>query len=143
PQSGAVLSQPGVLPAQPPTVVAPQPTTPGQAGQPGQPGSVPPAQPGTPTPTPQATASPAPPPGPTARITVTTPGPTFQVGGGPYTVPISVVGAQRLSTISLTITYDPAILRVRSVQEGTFLQQGGVTPTFTHHIDPVAGDRKS
>ena len=35
PQSGAVLSQPGVLPAQPPPVVAPQPTTPGQVGQPG------------------------------------------------------------------------------------------------------------
>lgn len=131
PQTGAVLSQPGVLPPQPAPAVTPQ-------SAPAEQPAVPPAEPAPAAP-PSPPPPSEPPPGPTARVTVTTPGPTFQVGGGPYTVPISVVGAQRLSTISLTITYDPAVLRVRSVQEGTFLQQGGVAPTFTHHIDPVAG----
>jgi hypothetical protein len=31
------------------------------------------------------------------------------------------------------------VLRVRSVQEGTFLQQGGVRPTFTQQVDAGAG----
>lgn len=135
PQPGATLSEPGVLPTQPPPAVAPQAAPPPVAeGEPlTEPNPPPAVPPGTP-------ASPAEPrPGPTARVTVTTPGPTFQVGGGPYTVPISVVGAQRLSTISLTITYDPAVLRVRAVQEGTFLQQGGIRPVFTQQVDAGAG----
>ena len=61
------------------------------------------------------------------------------MGGGPYTVPITIAGAQRVSTVSLSITYNPSVLRVRSVQPGTFLAQGGVTPTFTQQVDP--GDR--
>lgn len=134
PQAGPVLAEPGVLPPAPapaPAVAAPP------AQPPVAPESVPPAQPpaaeaASPEPT-------GPAPGPTARVTVTTPGPQFQMGGGPYTVPISVVGAQRMSTISLTVTYNPAVLRVRSVQEGTFLQQGGVQPTFTQQVDASAG----
>jgi general secretion pathway protein D len=130
PQPGPVLAEPGVVPAAPAAPGAPPATPP-----PPTPAPAPPAEA-------QATEPPPPPgpaPGPTARVTVTTPGPTFQVGGGPYTVPISIVGAQRLSTISLTITYNPAVLRVRSVQEGTFLQQGGVRPTFTQQVDAGAG----
>jgi hypothetical protein len=61
------------------------------------------------------------------------------VGGGPYTVPISVGGASRLSTISVSIAFNPAVLRVRSVQEGTFMRQGGITPTFTQQVDPSSG----
>lgn len=132
PQPGTVVSEPGVLPGAPTPAVATPPAQPPVA-----PESVPPAQPPVTEAPPPEPAAPA--PGPTARVTVTTPGPTFQVGGGPYTVPISIVGAQRLSTISLTITYNPAVLRVRSVQEGTFLQQGGVRPTFTQQVDASAG----
>ena len=33
----------------------------------------------------------------------------------------------------------PDVLRVRTVQEGSFMRQGGVTATFTPHIDAVAG----
>ena len=54
-------------------------------------------------------------------------------------MPVTIAGAQRLSTVSLSITYNPSVLRVRSVQPGTFLAQGGVTPTFTHQIDPGVG----
>ena len=70
-----------------------------------------------------------------ALVSVTTPGPEFLVGGGPYPVPIAVNGASRLSLVSLSITFNPNALRVRSVQEGTFLQQGNATVTFTQQID--------
>ena len=63
----------------------------------------------------------------------------MRVGGGPYTVPISINGASRLSTISLSITYNPALLRVRSVQEGTFMRQGGIAPAFTNQVDSNTG----
>ena len=46
---------------------------------------------------------------------------------GPYTVPLAVANASRLSMITLTVTFNPAVLRVRNVQEGTFMRQGGVT----------------
>ena len=65
--------------------------------------------------------------------------PEMRVGAGPYTVPISINGATRLSTISLSIAFNPAILRVRSVQEGTIMRQGGITPTFTQQVDANAG----
>jgi len=61
------------------------------------------------------------------------------VAGGPYTVPITISGAQRVSTLSVSVTYNPSVLRVRAVQPGTFMAQGGVTPTFSQQIDPGAG----
>ena len=63
----------------------------------------------------------------------------MRVGSGPYTVPISVAGATRLSTLTLSITYNPALVRVRGVQEGTFMRQGGVTPAFSQQIDDKSG----
>ncbi len=71
----------------------------------------------------------------TAQV-VLSPPPTFRVGGGPYTVPISITNVSRLSTLTLTITYDPALIRVRSVQEGSFMRSGGANPTFTQQIAP-------
>lgn len=73
------------------------------------------------------------------RLLVTPPGPELVVGGGPYTVPVSVSNVPRVSTLSVTITYNPALVRVRSVQEGSFMRQGGVKASFTQQIDPVAG----
>jgi len=58
-------------------------------------------------------------------------GTTFRVGGGPYTVPISISGATRITTITLTLTFDPAIVRIRSVQQGSFMNTGGASATFT------------
>ncbi|HVB38767.1 MAG TPA: cohesin domain-containing protein, partial [Vicinamibacterales bacterium] len=89
---------------------------------------------------------PGPPPGPpsgetvgSAQVVITPPGTQFSVGGGPYTVPISVTSAVRMSTVTLTVTYNPAVLRVRSVQEGSFMRQGGATPTFTQQVNPSSG----
>ena len=73
------------------------------------------------------------------RLVVTPPGPEMVMGGGPYTVPVSVSNVPRVSTLSVTITYNPALVRVRSVQEGSFMRQGGVTASFSQQIDPVAG----
>ena len=75
---------------------------------------------------------------PPARITLSPPS-EMRVGSGPYTVPISVAGATRLSTLTLSITYNPALVRVRNVQEGTFMRQGGITPAFSSQIDDKSG----
>ena len=88
-----------------------------------------PAVPATPVP-PQASMP--------ARITVSPPS-EMRMGSGPYTVPISVAGATRVSTLTISLTYNPALVRVRSVQEGTFMRQGGVTPAFTSQVDEKSG----
>jgi general secretion pathway protein D len=116
------------LPAQPPAVV-PQPTTTPPTLPPRDPVQTPPTQPTTPVqPPPQA--------GGGGLITVTAPA-AMAVGSGPYTVPLSISGATRISTLSLSITYNPAVLRVRSVQEGTFMRQGGVGAVFSSQPDPA------
>ena len=97
--------------------------------------AAPPTAPAATTPAP-APATPA--QAPPARITLSPPS-EMRVGSGPYTVPISVAGATRLSTLTLSITYNPALVRVRSVQEGTFMRQGGITPAFSSQIDEKSG----
>jgi type II secretory pathway component GspD/PulD (secretin) len=74
-----------------------------------------------------------------AQIIITPTEREFRVGGGPYLVPVSINNASRVSTMSLTLTYDPAVLRVQNVQEGTFMRQGAATASFTPRIDAVAG----
>jgi hypothetical protein len=68
-------------------------------------------------------------------VLISPPGTTFRVGGGPYTVPISVTNASRLSTVTLTLTYDATKLRVRSVQEGSFMRSGGVNVSFAQQVN--------
>jgi hypothetical protein len=71
-----------------------------------------------------------------AQVVLTPSGSTFRVGGGPYTVPIVVNNASRLSTMTLTLIYDPMLLRLRSVQEGAFMRTGGANATFTQQTGP-------
>ena len=54
-------------------------------------------------------------------------------------MPISVSNVPRVSTLTLTVTYNPAVLRVRAVQEGSFMRQGGVSAPFSQQVDAVAG----
>jgi hypothetical protein len=54
-------------------------------------------------------------------------------------VPISISGASQLSSVTLTITFNPTALRVRAVQEGSFLRTGGVQATFTQQVDAATG----
>ncbi len=156
---GAAAPAGATLPAGSGTVVVP----PGSNQQPGT--TTLPPQPAAPAPapaplTPPATAAPPPATGPTAplvpapvtsalgtaapagsggQVLVSPPGTEFRVGGGPYTVPISVTGAARLSSLSLTITFNPAVLRVRTVQEGSFMRTGGVAALFNQQVDAAAG----
>jgi hypothetical protein len=134
----------------PPPFTAPPATTPtSPTGAPpaAAPAGVAPTTPTTPTGTPAAaprdpTAPPPPTPGvapaTAAQITITAPQ-EFRTAGGPYTVPLAVSNASRLSMLTLTVTYNPNVLRVRTVQEGTFMRQGTVAASFTPRIDAATG----
>jgi general secretion pathway protein D len=150
-----LLAQPGAPPVGLATP-APQPA-PAQA-PPAQPAFAQPAAPVQP-PQPQPQAQLAPPPVTAAAPATSVPtGPAgagatspgggqilvsvpqeFRVGAGPYTVPISITGASQLSSVSLTVTYNPAVLRVRVAQEGPFLRSGGIQAQFTQQGDAAAG----
>jgi type II secretory pathway component GspD/PulD (secretin) len=116
-----------VAPTNPPTVI-PTPT-------PADPN--PPAVQTPPAPTQPPPPAAAPPAAP-ARVLLSTPA-EMRVGAGPYTVPVSITGASRLSTITLSINYNPAVVRVRNVQEGSFMRQGGMSAAFTQQVDPAGG----
>ncbi len=131
---------PGMVPAPAPTQPSSNVTV-----------STPPDEP--PVPVPPVTPAPAPaavnpaagapaaepvPLGAPARVTLNPPA-EMRVGSGPYTVPISIAGASRVSTLTLSITYNPALVRVRNVQEGTFMRQSGATPAFSSQIDDKSG----
>ena len=119
---------------------------PAPAAPPVPPPSPPPVEPpvaaAAPAPVPAAPATPEapaqPPPAAPARITLSPPN-EMRVGSGPYTIPISVVNATRVSTVTLSITYNPALIRVRNVQEGTFMRQGGASPAFSNQVDDKSG----
>jgi hypothetical protein len=70
-----------------------------------------------------------------AQVLITPSSTSFRVGGGPYTVPISIADASRLSTVTLTLIYDPLKLRVRSVQEGSFMRANGVSVQFSQQVN--------
>ncbi|MGE0864140.1 MAG: secretin N-terminal domain-containing protein [Vicinamibacterales bacterium] len=118
--------------AAPPSVVSPQPEP------------EPPAVAPSPVPDAPAAVAAAPPTAAAgsvqapARITLSPPT-EMRMGSGPYTVPISIAGASRLSTLTISITYNPALIRVRSVQEGTFMRQGGAAPAFSSQVDEKSG----
>jgi general secretion pathway protein D len=73
-----------------------------------------------------------------ATLTVTPPA-DARVAGGPYMVPVFVSNASRLSTVTVTISFNPAVLRVRMIQEGSFLRQGAAPVTFTNKVDANLG----
>jgi type II secretory pathway component GspD/PulD (secretin) len=140
------LSPPAGTPSNVPTPSTTPPTPPGAAPgaapaavpSPAPPaGAVPPRDPNAP---PSAVPGLAEPAGPApAQVIITPPGTEFRVAGGPYTVPVSVNNASRLSLVTLTVTFNPNVLRVRQVQDGTFMRQGGTIATFTPRIDAAAG----
>jgi hypothetical protein len=132
PVPGTVMVPPQPQQTQPNIVVPPEPTP---ATPPTGPTTPPPATTTPPAPA-EPVAQPTTSPGiGSAQIIISPPGATFRVGGGPYTVPISITDATRISTLTLTIIYDPTKLRVRSVNEGTFMRAGGVSVTFTQQAN--------
>jgi general secretion pathway protein D len=75
----------------------------------------------------------------TAQVSVTPPAGDVRVASGPYMVPVYINGAARISTITVTVNYNPAALRVRSIQEGNFLRQGNVAVSFSPNTDATIG----
>ena len=73
-----------------------------------------------------AASRPLVPPATPAQIIVTPPGTEFRVAGGPYTVPVSINNASRVSVMTLTMTFNPRCCACATVQDGTFMRQGGV-----------------
>ncbi|HEY7473764.1 MAG TPA: cohesin domain-containing protein, partial [Vicinamibacterales bacterium] len=136
-----------------PAAAAGQPTAPAPGVPPGTVSmGVPPGQTATPA---TATGTPArapgvvpiqpvtsdttPPAASQGKVVVSVPAAALQVGA-PYTVPIMVEGiTQQLGVLSLTVTYDPTVLRAVNVVQGAHMQQGGVTTTFAPKIDAATG----
>ncbi len=54
-------------------------------------------------------------------------------------MPLSISGASQLSTISLSLMFGPNVLRLRTVQEGSFMRQGGNDVAFMQQVDSAAG----
>ncbi len=131
PNAAPPATTPPAAPAQPP------PQAPAAPG----PGVAPPPEAAAPTLTPATpTAPPANPPitSPgigSAQVIISPPMTPLRVGQGPYNIPISITGASRLSTVTLTLVFDPTKLRVRTVQEGSFLRSGGASPTFSQQVN--------
>ncbi|MGE0705060.1 MAG: secretin N-terminal domain-containing protein [Vicinamibacterales bacterium] len=71
-----------------------------------------------------------------AILSAVPPDAAVRVGGGPYTVPIVINNAERISTLAVSLTFDPAVVRVRAVQEGSFMRVGGVDAAFTQQASP-------
>ncbi|MEW6322230.1 MAG: cohesin domain-containing protein, partial [Acidobacteriota bacterium] len=95
---------------------------------------------GTPPAPGATTAAPAPPARAAGAAQIALSVPTeMRLGSGPYTIPISVVGATGLATITVSLGFDPAVVRVRAVTEGPFMRQGGVAATFTDRVDAATG----
>jgi general secretion pathway protein D len=140
---GVPVQPAAVPPAQPPA--APPEQLP-QAGAPPIPPAAPPAlaKPISPPATPAGQAG-AVPLAPAAKadaqtqVLVGAPTTPMLVAGGPYTVPIAISGVSRVSTVSLSITFNPRVLRVRLPQEGDFMRKGGAKVIFTHKTDEAAG----
>jgi hypothetical protein len=121
---------PAATPPAPPAVTTDAPPPPAQP----TPAPTPPPA-GTP-PAPDATAVPTTSPGiGSAQVLISPSSPTFRVGGGPYTVPLVISEASRISTITLTLIFDPTKLRVASVQEGSFLRGNGVPVVFSQSVN--------
>lgn len=138
-QMPPMVATPGVLPApaQAPPAAAPQAAA---APEPEPAAAVPPAEPQAaapvPPPAPQAEAQP---PADNLRVVLTPPAAPATVAGQAITVPVSVFGASRVSTVTLSLRFDPKVLRVRLVQQGTFLAAQGGQVTLAQQTDEAAG----
>ncbi len=127
PPAGGATPPPAAT-AAPPTIQQPPPTTPPTGA--GRAVGIVPIQGGGDAP-PAASGQ--------ARIVITPPGAELQMGGQPYNVPLTVTNASQMSTMSLTVTYNPAVLRATVVNEGNLMRADGATTTFVPRIDADTG----
>jgi len=133
---GAGVGTPPVPPAAAAPGQAPATATPAAAA----PGAAAPGLPPTPRDqaTPPVTGTPTPTAVPTGgQIMLAPQSLDVRVGNGALAVPIVVTDVSRLSSATLTITYNPAVLRVNAVQQGNFISRPGGPVAFTEdHAKP-------
>jgi general secretion pathway protein D len=143
PAPGTAQPVPAVPPQGLPVPTVPTGGTPGQVTPPSQLAPPQPQSQAAPLETPQAqrdlTAPMTTTLAPAAQVSVTAPAGEVRVAAGPYMVPIYVSNVSRASTVTLTVNYNPAVLRMRTVQEGSFLRQGGLNVVFTPNIEAGIG----
>lgn len=128
PAAAPQVPAPAMPPPTAPSPAAPAPAAPGPVTGPAPvpPPPVAPTPPDLVTPPTQGLGG--------ALVLLNTPMTPLRVGGGPYNVPISITNVSRLSTLTLTLTFDPALLRPRAVTEGGFMRSGGSNATFTNQV---------
>lgn len=73
------------------------------------------------------------------RVSVAPPATPLQMGGQPYTVPVSVANATGLTSLTLAVTYNPAVLRATVVNEGSLMRSDGATTSFVPKVDANTG----
>lgn len=66
-------------------------------------------------------------------------GPVQATVGNRFTVTLNTQSQEAVRNLSMTISYDPSVLKAVDAVEGTFLKQGGAAPTFTRDIDLAGG----
>ena len=59
--------------------------------------------------------------------------------GGTLAVNIGMRGAQNLTSVSAQVKYDPAMLQLANVSNGTFLSRDGQVVVLTNRADPTTG----
>jgi hypothetical protein len=52
---------------------------------------------------------------------------------------VSISDASRISTVSFSLSFDAKLLRVRGVNQGSFMSQGGLQVAFAQQVDSAAG----
>ncbi|MFZ0313785.1 MAG: cohesin domain-containing protein [Candidatus Korobacteraceae bacterium] len=117
----------------------------------GQPGNPPgamnnPGQPGTPSVQPQGSLAPASPASPAAASApmgsaiVSFDPPTLdQPVGSTFTVNVNLAGGQNVFSVPLQIMYNPRVLQLLNVSNGTLLSQDGQTVALVNRDDSMAG----
>jgi hypothetical protein len=78
------------------------------------------------------------PPAQPARATLV-PGSLEHPAGNAFAAPIMLSGVTNVGTVTVSLTFNPAVLRATTVTQGTFLSAGGATTTFAPKIDPNGG----
>jgi len=117
-------------------VAAPnQPTAP--IAKPGPAGTPPPMPSAQPAPPSQPATSPSPPP--SATSFGFDPPSITQTNGATFTVNVTIAGAQNAYSIPFQVTYDPKILQVVNVSNGSFLSQDGQAVALVHRDDDSSG----
>lgn len=59
--------------------------------------------------------------------------------GSTFTVNVNLAGGQNVSSVPLQITYNPRVLQVLNVSNGTLLSQDGQAPSLVNRDDSMTG----